>query len=96
MAKGYIYAEVAVLDALRYEGWRYRAVESIAAAGARFIVRRGNPEVLAGNKQVPLVFIIEFESRERAHEWWRAEHALMTYLGTAAELNVVLLTGEED
>jgi uncharacterized protein (DUF1330 family) len=96
MPKGYIYAEVTVFDALRYEGWRYRAVESIAAAGARFIVRRGNPEVLAGDRQVPLVFILEFESREQAHQWWRAEHALMNYLGTAAQLDVMLLTGEED
>jgi uncharacterized protein (DUF1330 family) len=95
MPKGYIYAEVAVFDAPRYEHWRYRVVESIAKAGGRFIVRRGDSQVLAGyNKQMPLVFIVEFESRERAHEWYRSELPLMDYLGTAARLDVVLLTGE--
>jgi uncharacterized protein (DUF1330 family) len=48
MPKGYIYAEVAVFDALRYEHWRYRVVESIAKAGGRFIVRRGDPRCLRG------------------------------------------------
>ena len=90
MPKGYLHAEITVLDALRYEEWRYRAVESLAAAGARFIVRRGDPKVLEGNKQMPLVFIVEFESRERAEKWWRSEHALIAFLGTAARLDVPL------
>ena len=96
MPKGYIHAEITVFDALRYEQWRYRAVESIAAAGARFIVRRGDPKVLVGQKQVTLVFIIEFESRERAEEWHRSVERLTTNLGTAAKLDVMLLTGEEE
>ena len=98
MPKGYIYAEIAVFDALRYEQWRHRAVESLAAAGARFIIRRGDPEVLVGDKKQmpPLVFLIEFESRERAREWHRSEDRQLTYLGSAAKLEVVLLTGEEE
>jgi uncharacterized protein (DUF1330 family) len=44
--KGYIYAEISVSNAVTYEEWRARVVESLNAVGGRFIIRRGDPLVL--------------------------------------------------
>jgi uncharacterized protein (DUF1330 family) len=94
--KGYIYAEISVSNAVTYEEWRARVVESLNAAGGRFIIRRGDPLVLKGTTPVPLAMMIEFESRKRAQEWWRSAQGLMAFLGDAARIHVVPLSGVSD
>jgi uncharacterized protein (DUF1330 family) len=96
MPKGYIYGEIEVINPLEYEKWRAEGLEQITAFGGRFVVQRGNPLVLEGDKQVHLVMIVEFESRERAMEWYQAMTRWRRERTRAANLYVVLLTGYSD
>ena len=96
MPKGYIYAEIEVINPLEYEKWRALSLEHIAAFGGRFLVRRGDPRVLEGSKDIRLVMILEFESRERAMEWYEAMKKWRTERGRAANLYAVLLTGYDE
>ena len=60
------------------------------------MVQRGNPRVLEGSKDVRLVMILEFESRERAMEWYEAMKKWRIERGRAANLYAVLLTGYDE
>ena len=95
MAKGYIYAEVEITDLAEYEKYRPLAAASIAAFGGRYVVRRGDPEVLEGDRQVRLVVIVEFDSRERAVEFYRSQQyqEAKAVRVRAAKTHMVLLTG---
>ena len=96
MPKGYIYAEIEVLNPLEYEQWRAVGLQQVAAFGGRFIVQRGDPQVLEGDRQVRLVMIVEFESRDRAMEWYEAMCGFRRGRRQAANLHVVLLAGNTD
>jgi uncharacterized protein (DUF1330 family) len=96
MRKGYIYAEIEVINPLEYEKWRVVSLEQIRVYGGRFLVQRGNPRVLEGDKRSQLVMIIEFESRERAMEWYEAMRKWRTERIRAANLYAVLLTGHTE
>jgi uncharacterized protein (DUF1330 family) len=96
MPKGYIYAETEVINLLEYEKWRVLSLEHVAAFGGRFLVQRGNPRVLEGSKDVQLAMILEFESRERAMQWYEAMKKWRTERGRAANLYAVLLTGYDE
>ena len=93
MLKGYIYAEIEVINPLDYERWRAVVLRRIADFGGRFLVQRGNPRVLEGDKRVQLVMIVEFESREKAMQWYEAIRKFRRERVVAANLYAVLLTG---
>jgi uncharacterized protein (DUF1330 family) len=98
MPKGYIYAEVEITDPVEYEKYRPLAAASIEAFGGRYIVRRGDPDVLEGGREVKLVVILEFSTRERAIEWYSSaqyQEARGIRL-RGANTHVVLLGGYED
>jgi uncharacterized protein (DUF1330 family) len=95
MAKGYIYAEVEVTNPEQYEKYRVPAGASIVAFGGQPVVRRGDPETLEGERRPKLVVIIEFESRERALEWYNSpqyQEAKKLRVG-AANTHVLVLSG---
>ena len=70
----YVIAQVDVNDPERYVEYRKMVPASVEAYGGKFIARGGKAEVLEGEKQLPeRVVIIEFESMERAKEWWASE-----------------------
>jgi uncharacterized protein (DUF1330 family) len=96
MPKGYIYAEIEVINPLEYAKWRATSLQQIEVFGGRFLVQRGNPRVIEGGKRLQLAMIIEFESRERALEWYEAMKKWRTERGRAANLYAVLLTGYDD
>jgi uncharacterized protein (DUF1330 family) len=96
MANGYIYAEIQVISPLEYERWRVVSLKVIADFGGRFLVQRGNPRVLEGDKRVNLVMIVEFESRERAMQWYEAMKKWKREQVDAANLYAVLLTGHDE
>lgn len=95
MPKGYIHAEVEITDPAEYENYRPLAAASIAAFGGRYIVRRGEPRVLEGGKPERLTVVLEFETRERAEEWYRSaqyEEAKKIRF-RSANTDLVILTG---
>jgi uncharacterized protein (DUF1330 family) len=98
MPKGYICAEVEVTDPIEYEKYRPLAAASIEAFGGRYVVRRGDPDVLEGGRNVKSVVVLEFSTRERAIEWYSSaqyQEAKGIRL-RGANTHVVLLSGYEE
>ena len=69
----YVIADVRVEDPAQYEDYKRMVPATLAAYGGRFIARGGRTEVLEGEWRPNRVVIIEFESVERAKEWWASE-----------------------
>lgn len=95
MPKGYIHAEVEITDPEEYEKYRPLAAASVASFGGKYIVRRGDPKVLEGGKPARLTVVLEFESRERAEEWYASEQykEAKAIRFRAANTDLVILTG---
>ena len=66
MPKGYVYAEVDITDPEQYEKYRELAPASIASFGGKYLIQRGRPETLEGDRHPELVVMLEIENRERA------------------------------
>jgi len=98
MSKGYIYGEVEITDPVEYEKYRPLAAASIEAFGGRYVVRRGDPDVLEGGRSVKLVVVLEFPTRARATEWYSSaqyQEAKGIRL-RGANTHLVLLSGYAD
>lgn len=67
----YLIYQAEVLDPERYDQYRVRAAESIAAAGGRYLARGGDIDVLEGDPPAPRTVVVEFPSRESALAWYR-------------------------
>ena len=69
----YIVVQVKVQDPVKYEEYKKQVPATIEAYGGRFLVRGGEPEVLEGDWNPERFVILEFDSVERAKEWWSSE-----------------------
>lgn len=69
----YVIVDVEVLDPETYREYVKVVPASIAAYGGRFLVRGGRAERLEGSWSPGRVVVVEFDSFERAMEWWRSE-----------------------
>jgi uncharacterized protein (DUF1330 family) len=98
MPKGYIYAELEVTDAALFETYRPLAAASIAAFGGRYAVRGGDPRVLEGDSPAPRSVLLEFESPERAMEWYNSSQyqAALQIRLRSAKTRVLMLTGHNE
>jgi uncharacterized protein (DUF1330 family) len=98
MSKGYVYGEVEITDPAEYEKYRPLAAASIAAFGGRYVVRRGDPEVLEGGRNVKLVVVLEFPTRERAMEWYNSAQyqEAKAIRVRAANTHLVVLNGYQE
>ena len=66
----YLIVNVDVHDPVRYEEYKRLAAAAVAAYGGRYIARGGRAETLEGDWEPKRLVVIEFESLERAKEWW--------------------------
>jgi uncharacterized protein (DUF1330 family) len=99
MPKGYIiYAELEVTDPALFETYRPLAAASIAAFGGRYAVRGGDPKVLEGSGPPPRSVLLEFDSPERAMEWYSSSQyqAALQIRLRSAKTKVVMLTGHSE
>jgi uncharacterized protein (DUF1330 family) len=69
----YVIAEVTITDPQGFEAYRQMVPATIAKYGGKFVVRGGAMEMLEGNWEPKRLVIIEFESAERAKQWWASE-----------------------
>ena len=69
----YVIYQCDVVDPGRYDEYKAKAAASIEAAGARYIVRGGDIEVLEGEAPASRTVIIEFPDRETAARWYEDE-----------------------
>jgi uncharacterized protein (DUF1330 family) len=95
MPKGYVIAELEITDPALFETYRPMAASAIAAFGGRYLVRGGDPEVLEGSDPTRRSVILEFESRERALEWYNSpQYAPAKQIRQkSAKTKAVILTG---
>ena len=66
----YVVVDVEIEDPVIYREYMKLTPAAIAAYGGRFVVRGGTTETLEGDWQPGRFVILEFESLERAREWW--------------------------
>ena len=69
----YVIVDVETSDPQRYEEYKRMAQESVARFGGRYIVRGGKFAVVEGAWQPTRLVILEFESYDRAVEWWGSD-----------------------
>jgi uncharacterized protein (DUF1330 family) len=69
--RGYVIVEVRVDDADQYERYTQHSRPAVAAFGGRYIAA-GAPDALEGRAPAPRVIIVEFDSAQRAHEFYRS------------------------
>jgi uncharacterized protein (DUF1330 family) len=66
----YVITEIDITDPAGYEQYKQMGPPTVAAYGGKFIARGGSIEVLEGDWRPKRVVVLEFESLERAKEWW--------------------------
>lgn len=66
----YLIVNIDVHDGVRYEEYKKLAAASLAVYGGKYLVRGGAAETLEGDWEVRRMVVLEFESLERAREWW--------------------------
>jgi uncharacterized protein (DUF1330 family) len=66
----YVIYQCEVLDPVRYEDYKTRAAASLEAAGARYVVRGGELDVLEGDAPAGRTVVVEFPSRQAAIDWY--------------------------
>lgn len=72
----YLISQIEVHDPVGYEEYRRLVGASLEKYGGRFIARGGRIDVLEGDWQPGRVVICEFESLERAREWYESAEYL--------------------
>ena len=70
MMPAYVVVDVTIHDPETYQEYTKLTPASISAYGGRFVVRGGKTRTLEGDWQPGRFVILEFESVERAQEWW--------------------------
>lgn len=69
----YVIAEIDVTDTAGYEEYRRLGPPTIALYGGKFVARGGKVAVLEGSWTPRRLVVLEFESVERAKEWWASK-----------------------
>ncbi len=68
----YVISDLAIRDPVEIETYRSLAAASIAKYGGRYLVRGGAIEPVEGGWAPKALVIVEFDSMERAREWYRS------------------------
>lgn len=66
----YVVVEIDIRDPEQYEEAKRLTPTTVAAYGGRYLARGGRTETLEGSWSPRRLVILEFESIERAKEWW--------------------------
>ena len=69
----YIIAQIEIRDADRYAEYASQVPATIARYGGRYLARGGKCEALEGQLPGKRIAIVEFESYERAKDWYESE-----------------------
>ena len=69
----YVITEIDITDPAGYEEYRKLGPPTVAAYGGKFVSRGGKVETLEGNWLPKRVVVLEFESMERAKQWWSSQ-----------------------
>ena len=67
---GYVVVQVKVEDPTKYEEYRKQVLNTVERYGGRFLVRGGDITTLEGDWDPGRFVIVEFDSPERAKQWY--------------------------
>lgn len=96
--KGYIYAELEVTNPGYFNSeYAPRVQPVLEKYGARFLVAGGNPQVREGERSVKRVVVLEFESAERAREFYDSPEyqSVIGYRTESADTHLYILEGAD-
>jgi uncharacterized protein (DUF1330 family) len=95
MSKGYILAEVEITDRTLFEEYRKLVSATLHPFGGRFLVRGGEPVRLEGDRPLHRFVVIEFDSPERARDWYHSKQYqdVLPLRLRSARTHAFLLTG---
>ncbi len=90
-----IVLDVRVTDLEAYEEYKTHSTRVLAQYGGKFIARGGSTEVLEGEWNPNRIVILEFETMERAREWYHSPEyaAPMQLRQRASQGNMILVEG---
>lgn len=69
----YIIAQIEITDAGRYAEYVKQVPATIAKFGGRYLARGGKSEALEGRLTGKRIAIVEFDSYERAKDWYESQ-----------------------
>ncbi len=70
MAKGYVIAQMSVVNQEGYFAYAKQVPDTLEAFGGRFIVRGGEATTMDGQPKGPRNVVIEFPSVKAAQDWY--------------------------
>ena len=71
--RAYVIVEISIHDPGLYEEYKKLTPASIAEYGGKFIVRGGRTITVEGDWKPQRIVVAEFDSLERAQQWWQSE-----------------------
>jgi uncharacterized protein (DUF1330 family) len=71
--KAYLIAEIEVVDAATYEGYKTEAAPIVAKYGGQYIVRGGPLTLVEGDGSKGRVVVIEFPNTTAAHAFFNSD-----------------------
>jgi len=91
----YLAVQVEVKDQSEFEKYKVMAAAAVAAYGGKYLVRGGALTVLEGDWKPERLVIVEFESAERAMQWWNSQEyeEAKTLRQRIATARVILVEG---
>ena len=94
--KGYLFAELDVVDAAHfYDEYMPRVYPILKAYGAIFLAGSDAPVVKEGGRDVKRVVLLEFDSLQRAEEFYHSEdyQAIIGYRFNSARSHLYIFEG---
>jgi uncharacterized protein (DUF1330 family) len=93
--RAYVLVDIEITDPVRYSRYVEAVPPTISAHGGSYLARGGRTITLEGDWRPPRCAVLEFESLERAKQWWdspeyRAVHRLRE---GAAKARIVAVEG---
>lgn len=88
----YIVAQIEITDPERYAEYVRQVPATIAQFGGRYLARGGKSEALEGRMTGKRVAIVQFDSYERAREWYESQaYAALKLLRQSASISSLML-----
>ena len=69
---GYMIGNITITDPDAFAEYGKRVPDTVAAYGGTYVVRGGTPEKIEGNYEPVRIVVLQFDSVERAKEWYNS------------------------